>query len=80
MDRYFFHFRNHTDRIIDPEGIELPSIDAAKSEALRAARDILSHEIRIGVIDLRSRIDVEDGDSRVLHSLPLKDAFKVIDQ
>jgi hypothetical protein len=79
MARYFFHLCDHTDEIFDPDGIELASVDAVKSEALRAARDTLSPEIKTGVVDLRYRIDVEDVDGGAVHSLPLKDAFKVIE-
>jgi len=79
MARYFFHLRDHTDQILDLEGVQLPSVDAVKPEALRAARDTLSHEIKDGVVDLRYRIDVEDAGGRIVHSLPLRDAFEVIE-
>ena len=79
MAIYFFHLRDHTEELLDPDGIELDSVDAIKFEALRAARDTLSQEIKTGVVDLRYRIDVEDIDGRVVHSLPLRDAFKMIE-
>jgi len=78
MARYYFHLRDHTDEILDPEGLELPDRDAVRAAALRSARDILSHEMRTGEIDLRYRIDVEYADGSAVHSLPLADAFKIV--
>ena len=63
---------------LDPDGIELPDLDAAKREALIAARDTLSHGVREGVLDIRYRIDVEDAEGKILHSLPLCDAYELI--
>jgi hypothetical protein len=79
LARYFFHLRNHTDEMLDPEGMELPLADDVKTEALRAARDLLSHEIKSGMVDLRYRIDVEEADGGAVHSLSLKDAFELIE-
>jgi len=79
MARYFFHLRDHTDQILDPEGLELPDIEAARAAALVAARDTLSHDILNGEIDLRYRIDVEDALGAVVYSIPLGDAFTIID-
>ena len=79
MARYFFHLRNHTDEMLDPEGMELPLAYDVKTETLRAARDLLSHEIKSGMVDLRYRIDVEETHGGVIHSLSLKDAFELIE-
>lgn len=77
MVRYFFHLRDGVDVALDPEGIELPSFEAAQKKALEAARDSLSHDIRDGRIDVRLRIDVENGAGAVLHSQPFQDAFEI---
>ena len=39
MPRYFFHVRIGRELTRDDEGIELPGIDAAVAEALKAARE-----------------------------------------
>lgn len=78
MSRFFFHLRDGTDHLIDPDGIELTSFDAVQAMALRSARDTLSHGLLTGVLDLRYRIDVEDADRSVVHSLPLGDAFEIV--
>jgi hypothetical protein len=40
MPRFYLHFRGSDGLGEDPEGIELPDIDAAHAEALRLARDM----------------------------------------
>ena len=65
--------------MLDPEGTELPNIEAVKKYALRAARDTLSNEVKEGRLDLRYRIDVEDGAKEVVHSLPLGRAIVIIE-
>jgi hypothetical protein len=79
LARYFFHLRNHTDEMLDLEGMELPLAEDVNTEALRAARDLLSHETRSGVVDIHYRIDVEEADGGAVHSLSLKDAFELIE-
>ncbi|HWH21897.1 MAG TPA: hypothetical protein VNT25_01210 [Allosphingosinicella sp.] len=77
MALYFFHLRDGVDVALDPDGIELPSLDAARKKALEAARDSLSHDIKAGRMDVGLRIDVENGDGRVLHSQPFREAFEI---
>ena len=48
--------------------------------ALIAARDTLSHDIKQGLLDLRFRIEVEDAEGNLLHSLALKQAFTVVEE
>lgn len=72
----FFHLRDGSDQLLDPEGVELLDVEAAKARALVAARDTLSHEMRDGTLD--HRIEVEDDAGSVLYCLPLQDAFEVI--
>ena len=78
MQRFFFHLRDHVHSIIDPEGVELPDLSAARQKALSAARDVLSADIKTGLIDLRFRIDVEIEAGQVVHSLPFAQVFTVI--
>ena len=78
MARYFFHLRDGSDQVLDPEGIELADVDAVKAKVLLAARDTLSNDIREGKLDLRYRIEVEDAAGNLVYRLALKDAFEVI--
>ena len=79
MARYFFHLRDGEDILLDPEGIELADIEAVQKKALESARDTLSHDMKDGVLDLKYRIDVEDAGGTVVYSLPLRDAFRMVD-
>jgi len=76
--RYFFHLRDGTDQLLDPDGVDLPDLAAVRQTALAAARDTLSNELRDGRLDLRYRIDVEDGRGDLVHSLPLEEAFELV--
>lgn len=78
MPRFFMHLRDGTDEVLDPEGVELPDLDAARSKALTAARDVLAGDVRHGLIDLRYRIDAEDEAGRLVYSLPFKHAFSIV--
>ena len=41
MPRYFFHSADTSDRILDPDGLELPDDAAAILEATQAAREFM---------------------------------------
>ena len=60
MARYYMHLRDGTEQILDPEGLEFPSIEALRKAVLIAARDLMTGDIREGVLDFRFRIDAED--------------------
>jgi hypothetical protein len=69
MKSYFFHLNYPRDYIIDPDGSELPDLEAAKSEArqiirelaaeaLKAKRPFTLHSIRICSADGSLMCDV----------------------
>jgi hypothetical protein len=78
MARYFFHLRDHADEYLDEDGLDMTGVDALQRAALIQARDVLSHDMRGGRIDLRYRIDVENDGGIVVYSLPFAGAFQVI--
>jgi hypothetical protein len=43
--RYYFHIRDGLDIEIDPEGTELPSVNAAQQEAREAALEIVAEMV-----------------------------------
>ncbi|MCJ2016890.1 hypothetical protein MKK84_05515 [Methylobacterium sp. E-065] len=52
MPRYFLNLRYGRDKLaIDPEGEELPDLDAARSRALEAARDLIARTRSYSVRD-----------------------------
>ncbi len=78
MARYFMPLRDGTEQLLDPEGREVPSIDALRKAVLVSARDLMTGDVREGVIDLRFRIDVEDESGDIVYTLPFKHAVNII--
>lgn len=77
MTHYFFHLRDGTDEVLDPDGIELPA-GAVAGAALLSARDCMAADVKAGTLDLRYRIDVHDGDGEIVHSVAFADAVQII--
>lgn len=78
MIRYYMHLRNGFDELLDSEGVELVDLDAVRHNAMVAVRDILSSDLRTGVMDLRYRIDAETESGVIVYTLPFKQAFSII--
>ena len=77
MPRYFLHLRDHTEEILDPEGIAMPA-EAVAGVALNSARDCIAGDVRDGRVDLRFRIDVHDESGALVRSQTFADAVEVI--
>ena len=78
MVRYYFHLRDGEDLLLDPEGQELPSLDAVRKVTLASARSIISNDVRGGRVDLTCHVDVEDASGAIVHSLPFEDAVEFV--
>ena len=52
MPRFYRHMQHGDQLIEDPEGIELPDLDAARTDALRGVRGLLAEAIQKGTDDL----------------------------
>lgn len=78
MPRYFFHLRDHAERLLDPQGQVIDSPDAIAETALHEARAILSHEALTGRINLDQRIEVEDKAGNIVHTLQFADAVTIL--
>jgi hypothetical protein len=48
MARYFFHIRDGTELIQDPEGSELATMEDARSQALKSAGELWAYAIKSG--------------------------------
>lgn len=69
---YYFHIRDGDKLEPDPDGTELPDIDAALAEALKVAQELASE---IPAYDDATTIEIADGDGQALLSVPLSDAI-----
>jgi hypothetical protein len=78
MPRYYMQVRHFGDQLLDPEGSEHADMDALRKNVLIAARSLLSEDVKDGVVDLRSRIDVEDPDGVIVYTLGFAEALKII--
>ena len=80
MARYFFHLRDHHDRLLDPDGVEIGDKSAIPGVALSEARALIAAEAREGVIDLGQAIEVEDERGAVVHRLAFAEAVRVVNR
>jgi hypothetical protein len=78
MARYFLNLRDGTEELLDPDGVEHASLDSLRKAVLSTVRDLMSGDMKDGVIDFRFRIDAEDSNGAVVYSLPFKHAVNII--
>lgn len=78
MARYFMHLRDGTEELLDPEGREFATLAALRNAVLFTARDLLTGDVRRGVLDLRFRIDAEDDAGTIIYTLPFSNAVNII--
>ncbi|MFL6845183.1 MAG: DUF6894 family protein [Allosphingosinicella sp.] len=61
----------------DEEGRELADLDAARQNAVREARSIMAAEMRDGVLNLASFIEIEDKAAGTSVTLPFSEAVRI---
>jgi hypothetical protein len=76
MARYYRHIRQGDRLVEDPEGVELPDLDAARAEALQGIRDVLAEAIKRGDdTALDEVIVIADEAGREMMTIPFADAL-----
>lgn len=78
MPRYFFHLHqgSHAE---DPEGVELPSVDAAYAEALRSAHSLACKSLQEkGRLVLHHSIEVQNEQRETLFFVQFGEAVEVV--
>lgn len=76
MPRYFFHLYN--DIVVpDEEGRELADFAAARRNATKEARQMMTETITQGRINFSHRIDIADSGGKVLGSVTFGEAVTV---
>ena len=78
MPRYQLHLFDSVGLSRDEERLELADLDAARGEAVRAVRSILSDEVKHGRVDLTGRIEITAPDQQVLAVLHFRDAVELV--
>lgn len=74
MPLYFFHVRGGHSPAEADEGWELDDDSAACQSAMSAARSLIASDVLDGILDLSSRIEVEDGQGRSIVTVPFASA------
>ena len=80
MPRYYLHSCNGNGFSEDREGIELPDREAAMRKAVQTARDVMANDVRDGLLDLSSFIEVEDENRELIFTLTFMEAVTVSHQ
>lgn len=75
MPMFYFAVISKNERVLDFEGTELPSLDAAREEAIEDARALMSAAILAGKDISVRRIEITDRDDKLLFSLAFADAI-----
>ncbi|KAB1083109.1 hypothetical protein F4V91_26120 [Neorhizobium galegae] len=60
MTRYFFHISQSGQTVLDHEGDEFTSLDDARTNAVKAVRELVAAKIKGGLIILNEHMEVRD--------------------
>ena len=74
MPMYYFHIRDGDHLEPDPDGTELPDLDAARTEALKVAQELMAEVANLG---RRAVIEIADGGGQTILSVPFSDAIRL---
>ena len=77
MPRFYFIIRSSRELIRDPDGTELPDLAAARSEAERAARELLAELLKHGEVLDGQVFEIADADGHVLDHLPFRNVLRL---
>lgn len=72
--RYFFNIREHGSYLADDTGIDLPSLDAMQTEAVRTAREMMADSILAGRALDESVFEITDENGWLVTSVRFGDA------
>lgn len=79
MPWLYLHMRIGDDVMEDPDGEEFGSLEAARAEAIAAAREIMSAKIRRGELPERnSCFEVTDSDGHPVLTVPFAEALRSV--
>jgi hypothetical protein len=73
MPLYYLHIRNGDKLEVDPDGTELPDLEAALTEALKVAQELMDEVADLG---RNAVIEVADGSGETVLTVPFSDAIR----
>ena len=74
MPTYYFHIRDNGDLIKDPDGLELPDVDAVRAECKRIIASVLQEEQMDDQRSANREFQVEDEAGRTVFVVPFRSA------
>jgi hypothetical protein len=77
MPKYFFHIRTVDALIRDPDGSDLPDLEAARIEAGHSARDLLAELLRGGEVLDGQVFEISDEAGNVLERIPFNSVVRL---
>jgi hypothetical protein len=75
MARYYFHIQIGDTLATDDEGIDCPTVAAAKQEALASAREMLANAIKFDQPRVPDCFVIADASGREVLRVPVKDVL-----
>jgi len=76
MPRFYLHIVDRATIIEDPDGSELPDLEAAIAEALQSARHLLADKVRAGDVVDGQKFEIRDSHGILLATVPFRDAIR----
>lgn len=73
MPLYYLHIRNGDRLEMDPDGTELPDLDAAFTEAVKVARELANEVDDLGQDAI---IEIVDASGETILTVPFSDAIR----
>jgi uncharacterized protein DUF6894 len=81
MSLYYLHITDGAALLRDPEGSNLPNLEAARKEAIEGARQLISQAVLTGSpLQMQRAFQIDDADGRTLLSVPFRDAINSSDK
>jgi uncharacterized protein DUF6894 len=75
VPRFFFHLKDGV-TVCDEDGMSFATVDEARREAVRAAREIMADEVKRGSLTLIDRIEIADEFGNAVMAVPFADAMR----
>ena len=73
MPLYYLHIRNGDKLEVDPDGTELPDLEAAFAEAVKVARELVDEVDDLG---RDAAIEITDGSGETVLTVPFSDTLR----
>jgi hypothetical protein len=77
VPRFFFHIRDNEDLVEDLEGVEMASVQTARDEAVKAAREMLAERLLRGETVDGQTFEICDEMGTKLFSVPFKSVIRL---